>query len=279
MPISVEEFNRRIMTRREINYMPICHYIQKNTKSDLFFRVCYHLNHVLENKKVNDDPRYQGPEIYDEGSMRALADSINKLKEQVYQFDFEQFFMMMLYYVPLLKRNGKTREDLLFQSPGHFKTELVRKMNGYDTMVGDARVTTQQYPISNLRRQLYGQLCGLKDNFIFQLRDRRYICVGWCEDNKFQKFFRFCEENKVIDSFNTILEVVNESKGYLEDDDKINFRLRYQNFLDYSYDFLNDHENQCAELAELMTQIDDNDANVLFKELDIYRQIHDSYLR
>lgn len=277
MAITIEEFNRRVAMRREINYQPISRYIQSNEKSDVFYKVCFFVNKVLETKEVTQSRRgRETTEVYNDEAMASLAKAIKDLRNKVYQFDFDEFFMMTLYYVPLLKtRNQRVTK---FESPGYFKTALLQKLNGHDVMVGEARVTTKHYPVSNLRRRLYGSLCGLKDNFLFQLRDQRYVCVGWCDSNRYQKFARYCDDDAVISSFENILELINKPNNRFDDDDFINFRLAYQNFLDYSYDYMNE-ENTCIDLAQFMTEIDDNDGENLIQELETYKAIHDFYLQ
>ncbi|WP_105614303.1 hypothetical protein [Vallitalea okinawensis] len=279
MSITVEEFNRKILNPREINYMPVCRYLERNIRSDVFYRVCKNVYAVIEETEVlKEDGRMR--ETYPSSSMLRLADSINQMKKNFYNFDFESFFMMMLFYTPLLAENSEMRRKYQFSHPQQFKVELQKKMNLEIEEIPEINQTMKKknYHLSRVRRQLYSQLCALRDTFVFELKNNVYVSIGWCEENRHVKFVRFCDESKVLESFDDMMMMVVNTHSGPNDDDKINFKLKYQIYKDHVFDFMNEENGQKSELIDFIDDIDDSQAMTIFKQMEVYRMMHQLFI-
>lgn len=279
MSITVEEFNRKILNQREINYMPVCRYLERNIGSDEFYRVCENVCAVIEEKEMlKDDGRMR--EVYPSSSIVRLANSINQIKKNFYNFDFDSFFMMMLFYTPLLAENNEMRRKYQFSHPQQFKLELQKKMNLEieDMPEINKSIKKKHHYLSRVRRQLFSQLCALRDTFIFQLKDNVYVSIGWCEEDRYIKFARFCDDKKVLESFDNMMMMVVNTHNTPSDDDKINFRLKYQVYKDHVYDFMNEEKCEKSSLIDFMNEIEDSQAMTFFKQMEVYRMMHQLFI-
>lgn len=276
------EFNNEVIQCCEGNDRAVIYYISNNKRTNLYYHICRCLIDVMKERDVYFDSHHHIKKVvFKDKSMDALVEAIKDLKDRLYYFSFNQFYVMLLLRFHLALTDEERKEAVYLGNELQFKMELMRRLqiSNCDTNSYRECLNRKFINLPFTRQELFSKLTAMKDTFLFQLGDRHYVSIGRCRWADTMKYAQVCHQSELIKQYQDICHFCHRKHGNYTHEEQKSFYEQYQKFARTIDNFMyhTREEETVIELIDFVEKLPEEHVMSMLKQIDFYYHMYREY--